>query len=331
MPEARAPRRAAALAALALALAVAAPAAAGGGATASDAARARELHTKGKAAYQAGDMRGAYEAYAAAWAINKTFDVAANLAAVELATARYRDAAEHLVFAIANLPVSGEGDKQRPVLLKLLSDAKMQIGTLTIKANVDGATLTLDGKPLGSSPLKDEIFVDPGEHTLAASAPSFAPAEQKIRVEKGTAPTVSLTLKKIVEQVPVAPGPSPITIAGFVTAGLGFGAGTALAIVAKTKADNAGAQLTALQSKGPTACAGASPSVACVALHDARANRDTFANAALWTFIGSTAVAAGTLVYTFVVPRGPAAKTTGLSAVPIVSPEGGGLLVRGAF
>src|SRR4051812_44364080 len=136
-PAARAPRRAAALAALALALAHAVPAAAGPGA--GDVARARELYTKGKTAYKAGDMRGAYEAYAAAWALQKTFDVAANLAAVELATARFRDAADHLVFALANLPVSGDADKQRPVLMGMLSDAKKQLGTLTIRVTVNGA------------------------------------------------------------------------------------------------------------------------------------------------------------------------------------------------
>ncbi|APR87202.1 Primosomal protein N' (replication factor Y) - superfamily II helicase [Minicystis rosea] len=319
-----------------LALGVASPgvAFAGPGAGTSDATRARELHIKGKQAYQAGDMRGAYEAYAAAWALQKTFDVAANLAAVELATARFRDAAEHLTFALANLPVSGEGDKQRPVLVGMMADAKKQIGTITIKANADGASLTLDGRPVGTSPMADEIFLDPGEHTVGATAPSFAPVEQKIRVDKGAYIPVILTLKKIGEPPPVVPppsGPSPITVAGFITAGVGLGAATALAIVSKTKADDASTQLSALEVKGRNACAGASPSPACVMLHDARASRDTFANAALWTFVGAGVVAAGTLVYTFAVPHTPATKTTGLSALPIVSPEGGGLLIKGAF
>lgn len=118
---------------------------------------------------------------------------------------------------------------------------------------------------------------------------------------------------------------------GFVIAGLGLGVGTALAIVSKIKADDAGTQLAALQSKGPNACAGASPSPACVALHDARVGRDTFADAALWTFIGAGVVTAGTLVYTFAFPRSPAAKSTAISTVPIVAPGGGGLLVSGEF
>jgi ketosteroid isomerase-like protein len=38
---------------------------------------------------------------------------------------------------------------------------------LTIKASVDGAAITLDGRPLGSSPLPNEIFVDAGDHVVA--------------------------------------------------------------------------------------------------------------------------------------------------------------------
>jgi hypothetical protein len=330
-------RRAAVAGALAVAVASFAPrpvAAAPQAQTAADAAKARELHAKGKQAYQAGDVRGAYEAYSAAWALTKTFDIAANLGAVELATARFRDAAEHLTYALAHLPISGDGDKQRPALIKLLEDAKKQIGTLTIKVSVDRAAVTLDGRALGESPLPDEIFVDPGDHVIAATAPTFAPAEQKLNVMKGASIPVVITLKPVeVAPPPVTPpaGPSPITVAGFITAGLGLGVGTALAIVSKIKSDDAGTQLAALESKGPNACAGAAPSPACVALHDARAGRDTFANAALWTFVGAGVVTAGTLVYTFAIPRSPAAKPAAISAVPVVTPGGGGLLVSGAF
>jgi hypothetical protein len=347
---ARARRRAVGFAALTLALSFAGPSAAGPGAAkspaapvapkgggtpaqdapTSDAARARELHNKGRKAYQAGDLPAAYEAYSAAWALQKSFDVAANLAAVEIATARFRDAAEHLAFALANLPVSGDADKQRPALQGLLADAKKHLCTFTIKVNVDGAAVTLDGRALGPTPIRDEVFVEPGDHLMSVTAPTYAPLDVKVHAEKGAAREVPLNLKKIATG-PLVTGPSPVTIAGFVTAGLGLAAGTALAIVSKTKADDADTQQAALQTQGAAACGGARPAAACVSLHDARAARDTFANAALWTFVGAGAVTAGTLVYTFVVPRLAAPKPTGVSAVPVVSPQGAGLLVRGSF
>lgn len=301
------------------------------GPAAGDAGKARELHQKGRAAYQAGDMRGAYEAYSAAWALQKTFDVAANLGAVELATARFRDAAEHLTYALAHLPVSGEGDKQRAPLVSLLSDARKQVGAITIKVKGEKLAVTVDGRSIGESPIKDEIFVDPGPHVIAATGPGLAPDEKKLSVEKGASLTVELAPRPVdTHAPPPAPGPSPITVAGFVTAGVGFGLGTALAIVAKIKSDDAAAQYQALESKGANACAGASPSAACTALHNARAGRDTFANGALWTFVGAGVVTAGTLVYTFALPKS-APRSGSVSAVPVVSPEGGGLLVRGTF
>lgn len=294
---------------------------------ASDAAKARELHQKGRSAYQAGDMRGAYEAYAAAWALTKTFDVAANLGAVELATARFRDAAVHLTYALAHLPVSGEGDKQRDALMKLLVDARRQVGALTIKVKGDRLAVTVDGRSIGESPITDEVFVDPGPHVIAASGPGLAPDEKKIQVEKGASMMVDLSPRPIAAP---PPGPSPVTVAGFVTAGAGFGLGTALAIVAKIKADDAGAQYDALAVKGPNYCAGASPPAACTALHDARVGRDRFASGALWTFVGASVVTAGTLFYTFALPKILNRKGS-ISASPVASPDGAGLLVRGTF
>lgn len=296
-----------------------------------DPAQARELYKKGKKAYDDGNLREAYEAYLAAWKLQKSFDIAGNLAGIELETARYRDAAEHLKFALANLPVSGDADKRRARIESLLRDAKKQIGTLTIKVTPDVAQVSVDGRALSRAEVEGEVFVDAGDHVVSATAQDHAPAEQKIRAAKGALVPVTLTLAR--GSAPVAtpsPGPSPIAVAGFITSGLGLAAGTALAIVSKTKADAADTQFQALEKKGPNACAGASPSDVCKALHDARASRDTFANAALWTFVGATAVAGGTLAYTLLAPRA-AAKASAVTALPVVSSQGGGLWLKGSF
>jgi hypothetical protein len=336
---ARRPRRIAAAALILAALATALPASAGPGATppADAVQRAKELHQKGRKAYKEGNLGAAYEAYLAAWNLQKTYDIAANLAGVELATARFRDAADHVAYALANLPVSGDADAKRPVLTDMLKQAKAQIGTLTVRVSADGATVSVDGRVVGTSPVPDEIYLDPGEHTVSASLPSGPATEQKVRLEKGGASLITLTVTAggtgDTPKPPAAStGPSPITIAGFVTAGLGLAAGTGLAIMAKKKGDDADSKYQALQVKGPTACAGTKPSSDCVALHDTRAAHDTFANAALWTFVGAGLVTAGTLVYTFAAPRpAPPPAKAGLAAVPVVTPDGAGVLIRGSF
>lgn len=334
---ARAPHLAALVAALLIAAAAPPPAEAAPPAPQGDAvSKARDLFKKGMKAYEAGHLPDAYESFTAAWALQKSYDIAGNLASVEMATARYRDAAEHLRFALQNLPPSGSSDKQRGYLSDLLRDARKQIAVLDIKASVAGAKITVDGRELGAGEPADEVFVEAGDHVITATAPDHQPAEQKLRAEKGATRTVSLTLVKSRAEAPPppppSPGPSPITLAGFITAGAGLVAGTTLAIVSRTKADDADTQLAALRAQGPNACAGPSPGAACEALHDARRSRDTFANAALWSFVGAGVVAAGTLVYTLRAPRGsPSRSTASVSAAPVAFPGGGALLVKGSF
>ena len=353
LPTAGSPRPAALVAALALGAAAAAQAPGVASAqpaqtaqNADVATRARDLFKKGRQEFDQGHMGAAYESYLAAWELQKSYDIAGNLASLEMETARYRGAAEHAAYALANLPTSST-QGQRDFLQKVLADAKKQIVTVTIRVNVEHAAVTIDGHAVGDSPLKGEQYVDAGDHVIVASAPDYPPAQEKLHAGKGGASLIMLNLTKSGTGPVVGPGglppgtprpgPSPIVVAGYITAGVTAGAGAAFAILSKVKADSAGSQLDALTHAGvgPNGCAGPSPSAACVSLHDARAARDTFASAALWTFVAAGAVTAGTLVYAFAIPHGSsttgAPKATGIQAMPVVSPAGGALLVTGAF
>lgn len=308
------------------------------------AARAKELFKKGKREYDAGNMRGAYEAYIAAWDIQKSFDIAGNLAVVEIATVRYVDAIEHLRFALANLPVSGSAEKQRSVLQGQVREARAQVGAITIQVSVEGAAVTIDGRAVGVSPLKGEVYVDPGDHTVVAAASGFEPAKESVRAGKGSTHLVMLTLKKPGAPRGVPGGTKrdppkrdppkrkidPILTAGYATAGLVAGAGTAFAILSKVSADGASSAYDKLGGgKAPNACAAPSPPSTCSDLYDARKRRDGFANASVWMFVGAGAVTAGTLVYAFVLPRRAGAPP--VTAVPVVTAGGGALVVEGSF
>jgi hypothetical protein len=302
-----------------------------------DTARSRELFRKAMKEYEQGKTREAYDDYRAAWEAQKSYDIAGNLANVELELGRYRDAAEHATYALANFPPVGT-EKARALLQDLLKEARGKIGTITIKVNLPRAGLTIDGKAAGEAPLTDPIFMEPGDHVIIAAAPEHEPAKENIHVDKGSFHTVTLTLVKrgAIDVAPVVkPGPDPLVVGGFIAAGLLGGVGGAMAILSKVKATDADAKLTAIDKAShgsASACAGASPSPDCTALHDLRHSRDVFANAALWTFVASGAVTAGTLVYTFVGPRAaPAKKGASVQAAPMAGPGAGGLLVKGTF
>src|SRR4051812_30525864 len=59
---------------------------------------ADQLFQKGRALYQSGKIQPARDALAAAWALKKSYDIAANLATAELELGMARDAAEHFAY-----------------------------------------------------------------------------------------------------------------------------------------------------------------------------------------------------------------------------------------
>jgi hypothetical protein len=186
-------------------------------------------------------------------------------------------------------------------------------------------------------------------HTLTAEKPGCEPAKESVLAETGHPHLVTLTLGRCggggngngngngsgngkPPGGEEAKGLRPITIGGIAATGVGLGLGAAFAIVSAVKAGDASSAATGLGSS-PTACAGASAtSQGCKTLHDALSAHDTLANAAIWTFVGAAAAGAGTLIYTFAVPRPPAApRAAGVQVIPVAGPGAGGVLLKGAF
>ncbi|HSI81954.1 MAG TPA: PEGA domain-containing protein [Solirubrobacterales bacterium] len=71
-----------------------------------------------------------------------------------------------------------------------------------------GASLLLDGQPLGELPVDMPLFLSPGTYKLTARAPGHADAEQEIRIAAGETPTVTLSLPALAQD-PVKPPPGP--------------------------------------------------------------------------------------------------------------------------
>ncbi|MES1210626.1 MAG: PEGA domain-containing protein, partial [Pseudomonadota bacterium] len=75
---------------------------------------------------------------------------------------------------------------------------------LAISTDPPGATLRLDGLPVGaSSPVVVSVHRDLIEHVLEASHPGFKPARANLRYDK----TVSLAARLVLEAAPPPPPP----------------------------------------------------------------------------------------------------------------------------
>jgi hypothetical protein len=121
-----------------------------------------------------------------------------------------------------------------------------------------------------------------------------------------------------------------VLVTGGVAAGAALIAGVVFVVVSSGKSSDARAQLGTLRAaRGEGACTGTSAPAECASLKDTLAAKDTFANLALWSFVGAGALGIGTAVYALTSHGG--AKKTGIRGAPIVTAHGGGVVIGGAW
>jgi hypothetical protein len=130
---------------------------------AADASRAKEAEVRfqeGLKAYGREEYERAYVVFTEAQAIYPRPSLLRNLALCELHTNRPLDALQHLRVFIA---ASGTTPDMRAMAEKNLADAYARTGHLSISAP-EGAHLKVDGKDVGTAPLKDAVDVEVGPH-----------------------------------------------------------------------------------------------------------------------------------------------------------------------
>ena len=327
---------------------------------------ADQLFQKGKALYQSGKMREAYDALRAAWASKKSFDIAGNLGTVELGLGMYRDAAEHLAYGIRTFPSTGN-KKHLAATKQQFDDVRGQVGALMIKVSVDGAEVRIDGKPIGRSPIQDEVFVEPGERTIEVKLLGYESAKQSVKILKGGSQSIALSPVLAVappvasasasaapaltasgsaepppislgSATPIVPeehrGPSkPVLITGGVVTGLAVVAGVVFTVIANGKASDVDSLAASLKQLGATRPCQANADT-CISIDSKLRAQGAFSNAAMGSFITAGALAIGTLGYALFAPRGQGgevSKGAKTRVVPMLTSQQGGVLVMGAW
>lgn len=308
-----------------------------------DAQRVRDLFKKGETAYRAGKKQEAYEAYLAAWNVHKSFDIAANLAVVELDLGKSADAANHVSYAIQNFPPSVPAKTARE-LEDLLKTAESGAGALAILVDKPGAGVLVDASVVGASPLAGPFYVAPGSHTVQARLTGFVTASAQASVVKGVTATVKLEL--LAEALPppriTTPPPPPSTDrigVGWFVAGAALAAGGIGLGVGSTLASNAHASDYAANSAklgGGGACAPPRDASAdCMGLRDSATQRDNWRGLAIAAYVGGGAVGLATAgLWIWDASRSPDRgdhDRAGLRVIPRVVGGYQGLLLEGGF
>jgi len=131
------------------------------------------------------------------------------LAAVELKLGSIIDAAKHLKQVVAATGAKPAVVKQAKTKL---DDVNTKIGYLTLTITPEGSKITLDGKELGTAPLKEPLVLMPGTYQLALEAAGFDPKQVELKIEAGSEAERKLDLdaKKVeVQQLDHTDEPAP--------------------------------------------------------------------------------------------------------------------------
>jgi tetratricopeptide (TPR) repeat protein len=157
-----------------------------------DAARAR--FADGVAAYKTGKYEEARLSFQQSYALRPAPPTLRNLAATELKTGRYLEAARHFTTYLKTTKPS-EID-HREVVQKWLEEAKAHCAMLVVETNVAGVEIDVDGETLGRTPLSgDPWLVEPGEHVVKAHLSGYEDHSERQRLEVGRTTRISVALQ----------------------------------------------------------------------------------------------------------------------------------------
>jgi len=314
---------------------------------------ATRLVDEGKKAAKAGQWEKARESLAAAYKLKPDPALALPLGQAELKSSKARDAAEHLDLFLRDAKAASAEEKA--TAQKLLDDAKGRVAAWYVSTNIEGAEVTLDGKPVGQTPLPGPLYLDPGAHELEVKKAGYQPATEQIAAGPGNG------YETVVELAPAAepkveppppppekkekeppPPPSPkwrtygmIGGAGLAVVGLGLGVG--LTMAANGKSDEADQKLADIAKRTPNTyglcgATGFAPNkTACADLKDTLASQDAYANGAMVGYVIGGVAAVGTLGL-FLLPKLPfGRKLMGVNVVPVLGGGQTGGVVTGSF
>jgi hypothetical protein len=306
--------------------------------------RSRKLFAEGISLYKQGDYARAYTVWLLAYKTRPHYTVAANLGRAELKLQKYRDAAEHLAYAVRTY--APEYADERRAAENDLTEAKRNIATVVVQTNKSDAAILLDDQVIAHAPVRDELFIDPGVRTFQARLGAVSSDALTAPFPKGSTTQVELNILDPAPfittrvttpppppaEIPAAPrsisepgkptGTYVVVVGGALTlVGAGIGTGFMLRRASVT------AEADRLQDRVTSCADRLTPD--CSALAERRQAADDARKVATVAFIGAGAVAVLSLGVWALLPTSTHRVTLGFG--PANQGTGFHLQVRGAF
>ena len=175
------------------------------GAEGSDVEQARKHFSQGLKLYKDGDFDAALVQFERAYALKPNFKVLYNIAQCNFELHQYVEARNTLSRYLKDGAGSIEAERQTAVQNDL-GELERRIAHLTLKVNVTGATVYVDGKKAGTTPLDAPIDVNEGQRTVSVETADRGNKQRIVRVGGGEAQTVSLDFAEL--------APTPLATSG---------------------------------------------------------------------------------------------------------------------
>jgi hypothetical protein len=157
--------------------------------------RAQVLLSEGTAAYGRGDYATALDKFTAAYRIFPSPKLWFNIGQANRDLGRPVEAV-----AAFDRFLDDAGDAPAETLAEARRSAaelKTKLGQIELACATDGAEVTVDGKPVGSTPLGQMVWTTPGRHQVAVQQPGFSPEIEDVVVAAGNVSAISINLQPV--------------------------------------------------------------------------------------------------------------------------------------
>lgn len=175
--------------------------------SAEDIARARPVYTQALELYNDGAFDAALVEFEKAYAIAPSYRLLYNIA---LVNAQLNDFAQALRAYRRYLEEGGKkvDAKRRAEVEREIKKLESRVAEITLSVSVDGAEVSVDDLPVGTSPLGGPLLVNSGRRKLSAAKAGHTPVSRVLVVSGGTTSELSLELRPTASP-PSGDGPKP--------------------------------------------------------------------------------------------------------------------------
>jgi tetratricopeptide (TPR) repeat protein len=168
--------------------------------------QAQTLYKRANKLFKRGMYLDALPKYRKARALYPSFKIDLNIGATLDAMGRRTEAAsyfERFLIQSTNAP-----QKITNAAKERLGELKKKLGSVKLTSIVEGATVSVDGKAVGKTPMELPLYLEPGAHELKLEHTGHQPLTRKMNLAAGQHETLDLSPRP--EAPPPPPPPPPV-------------------------------------------------------------------------------------------------------------------------